>query len=327
MPDTGLGGQLVVAKETTFGTRVVPNRSFEFNTESLKESRQRINARGIRAGRMFQRGSRSVQTTRDGGGDIVMDVPTQGFGPILDQLHGNAVTPVVQGATIAYKQTHDIGNTSPRGKSLSVQVGRPDTGGIVRPFDYLGLKVTSLRLAVDTGGLLVATIGTDSREEKTDQTLVTPSYPATLRSFNFTQGSLLVDTVAAAGITSVNMELTAPMKTDRFFLNSAGLKAEPLSNDYAGATVNVDAEFQDLTLYSRYRSNTKAALDLLFTGEQIATGFNETLRVLMDYCVQDGDTPNIDGPDVLNQSIPFVVQDGATLPPVRIEYTSLDAAL
>ena len=48
---SGLGGQLGLAAESTYGTFVAPTRWFEFNSESLHLERERIESAGIRAGR------------------------------------------------------------------------------------------------------------------------------------------------------------------------------------------------------------------------------------------------------------------------------------
>lgn len=323
---SGLASQVGAAKETTYGTRVVPAKFFEFESESLALDKNYINSRGLRAGRTFQRSSRRVATVRTAGGAVRMEVPTQGFGFWLDLLHGNAVTPVQQGATAAYKQTHDLGTTDPS-KSATIQVGRPDSGGTVRPFDYLGCMVTGWQLACEVGGFLTAQFTLDGRDEKTDQSLAVASYPSGLRSFNFTQGEVRIGGSVVAVVNSFTLSGGIARKVDRHFFGSSGLKSKPIQNDYSTAEAGLNCEFAGMTEYNHFVNGDIAEVILDFQGETIEGANKEQLKVTLSAAGFNGETPNVDGPDMLSLDVPVVALDNGTAPPVRIEYVSTDTTL
>ena len=80
---------------------------------------------------------------------------------------------------------------------------------------------------------------------------------------------------------------------------------------YAG---NVAAWFEDLTAYNRFVSGTEAALVAKFQGaliESVTPDYYYELEVTANVRF-DGDTPEVSGPDELEQRLPYVcVDDGS----------------
>src|SRR2546426_1670457 len=104
---SGLGSQLGLARElVAYGTVATPTTFFEFDSEGMGRTPTYIESRGLHAGTMIQNSGRVVPTTHTASGTVAMDVPSKGFGTILDLLHNNTVTPTQNGATTAYTQTH-----------------------------------------------------------------------------------------------------------------------------------------------------------------------------------------------------------------------------
>jgi hypothetical protein len=166
---SGLGSQFGLAKESTYGTVVTPDHFYEFDSESLTRQPTYQDSVGLRSGRTFQPAGRSVPTTRQAGGDVPMDVPTKGYGAILDHMHGLTVTPAQQGVTTAYKQTHLVGTSQPN-KSATLQVNKPDASASDHAFTYPGSVLTQVAWSCDVGGLLKATHTFDSVDESTGVT-------------------------------------------------------------------------------------------------------------------------------------------------------------
>lgn len=316
---SGLSAQLGGKKETTYGTPVTVDQFWEFGSETLKLDKNYILSRQLRAGRTFQSSSRRTATTRSAAGNITLEVPTLGFGFWIDLLHGNTVTPVQQAATTAYLQTHNIGTTAPD-KSATIQVGRPDTGGTVRAFTYTSAMVTSWQLNFALNEFLIAEFGLDAQEELTATALATASYPTGLQSFNFTQGSIYIGGVLAANILGGSIQGGLPRKVDRFYMGATGLKAKPIQNDYATAGGTLNTEFTNLTQYGLFTAGTISEVRLEFISSALAgTAIPFSVKVTMAACGYEGETPNVSGPDVLDQPLPFVALDDGTNPPVKIE--------
>lgn len=183
---SGISSQLVIGKETTVGTAVTPTRALEFNSESLSLSKNIVQGQGLRGGGLYARSQRRAYTTRSVAGDIELDVATNGMGLLFEQMMGSSTSAVI-GATSAYQQVHTPGQIT--GKSMTIQVGRPTTAGVVTPFTYNGCKVTGWELACEVGGILTLTLSIDGWSETTATGLVTPAYSATSQVFHFAQGA------------------------------------------------------------------------------------------------------------------------------------------
>jgi hypothetical protein len=137
---TGIASQVGIAPEATFGTYVAPTKFLRVNKSSIKPKFGRYDAAWIGVG-PIQLDSSSVRTTREAAGPIEVDIVNKGFGLLLQSLMGTTVTPVQQASTTAYLQTHTLAATTD-GKTLSIQHGVPDVTGTVRPYTFVGSKVT-----------------------------------------------------------------------------------------------------------------------------------------------------------------------------------------
>lgn len=315
---SGLATQLGGKKETTYGTRVVPDKFYEYLTEGFARQQNYLESRQLRAGRFFQSSSRRALTTRSANGTVTGEVPNKNFGFFLDLLHGNAVTPVQQGATAAYLQTHDL--TGDPSKSATIQVGKPDTGGVVRPYDYLGAMVTSAGFACAVGEFLTFNFDFDAQDEDTAQTLASAVYPTALESFHFQQAVVTVNSVVQNNVTGFSLDLGMPRADDRFYLRSSALKAKPILNDYSGGTGTLTFEFSDMTQYGLFTAGTKVPLSIAFTGSLIAGAFSYGITFTSTAVQFTGTTPVVDGPDLLSFDAPFVILDDGTNAPLRVTY-------
>jgi Phage tail tube protein len=324
---SGLGAQLGLAPETTYGTEVTVSKFFEFATEQMQLSRAFLESSELRAGRMFQSATRRTATTRSAAGTVAMEVPTQGFGQLLNLLHGNVVTPVQQAATTAYLQTHNIGTTDPFKKSITLQIGKPTDEGVVVPFTYPGTVVTSLAFSCQTGGFLDVTATLDSNNELvTTPVLATASYPTALESFNFVQCKVKVNSVEQKQARGVTLTINTPKDTGRYYMGQEK-KGVPLTNAYNGATLGLTVDYADSTLYNLFAKAETVPVEVSFIGPIIASTYHEELKFVFAEVGLDGDTPNVAGPGVLQQNIPLVVLDSGSGTPVVATYMSTDVAL
>lgn len=318
--------QIGAKKETTYGTRVVPDHFIEARSEAFTLDQRFFTSTQMGGGTMFPRGSRRVATTRSGNGSLVFEVPNKGYGFWLDLMHGNSVTPVQQAATPAYLQTHNIGLTAST-KSATIQFNRPDSSNTDRPFDYVGALVQSATWSCAVDDALVQTLEFDVQDEKTDQTLAARSLPSSLRSFVFTQGALSIAGSTVADVTDVSVTMNFPRQTDFYPLGTTGLKAVPVQNAMSTGTGTATARFTDLTHYNRYKNNTQVSLQLDFTGPVISGIYNEKLTLLFNQVAFTGETPTVDSPDVLTHGLPFDVLYDGTNAPLVASYISVDTTL
>jgi hypothetical protein len=284
------------------------------------------------AGRLGDLGAARVVTTKAGKGSIEMGIYNRGLGILLQALMGTTVTPVQQGATAAYLQTHTIADTV--GKSLSVQVGVPDTTGTVRPYTFLGAKVTDAEFSFETAKEWTSKFNFDCRDITEAQTLAAASYSGSMRPFVGTDTAVKVGVfgseAAVLGVKKVDVKIDRALKTDRFYAQagaSAGLKSEPLVGDFWKITGSITADNVDKTIWAdRFAADSSFSLVLESVGLLIGGGFSDTFRITLPQCFLDGDTPTLDGPDIVSGSFPFTATfDGTNLP--KIEYISVDTTV
>lgn len=321
---SGLASSVGIKKEAVaYATRAVPTEFYEFESEGGVRQQKYLESRQLRAGRFFQSGSRRVLTTRDAQVTLNGEVPNKGFGSIVDLLHGNTVTPVIQGATTAYLQTHNhIGDPT---KSATVQVGKPDTGGTVRPFEYTGCMITQFALSCAVDDWLKFAVTMDAADEDTAQTLATPSYPPALEGFHFQQATVTVNGVVqnlttGSLVKSLSLDLGLPRATERYGLRSTALKAKPILNDYTPGSGSIGYEFTDLVQYGLFQAGTKCPVIFDFVSTTLAgVGFPFRITVTIAQAQFTGTTPAVSGPDILAFEAPFMILDDGTNPPVKIE--------
>ena len=328
---SGIGGQLGIKSETVYGTPVTVSTFLPISKEALTKEKDVAQASGLAAGRLQDLATGRVVTTRAAKGTITLDLASNGFGQLLQTLMGTSVTPVIQGATAAYLQTHTLAD--PVGKSLTVQVGVPDTTGTVRPYTYQGCKVVEGDFSFDINSTSpVQSVWTLDAQDVTEAPLLAAaSYVSPVRPFVGTDVTIKVGVFGAEaavdGVTKVDVKIPRPLNVKRFYFGALGVKKEPLLNAFMKITGTITADFIDKTIWAdRFASDAGFSLVIEAKGALIASTYYQMFRVTLPGCFLDGDTPILDGPDVVNGAFPFsALFDGTNLP--KIEYISTDVTL
>ncbi|MER5209392.1 phage tail tube protein [Streptomyces sp. NPDC002838] len=324
---SGLGAQLGIAAESSYGTFVAPSKFIEFTKESLALKKTTAQSAGIAAGRLLALSSRRVLTRKEVQGSIDMEVTNKAMGLLLQALMGTTVTPVQQGATAAYLQTHTLASVA--GKSLTIQKGVPLTSGTVTDKTFLGCKVTSGEFACGMGEMLTSTFEFDGKDCDETQTLAAASY-SNMSPFHFGQMALKVGGFGAEtaldGIRKVSVKFERPQDVERFYANQSALKKEPIENDQVKITGSLETDYTHTTLDDLHTSDGATSFVWEFIGPEIASPHNEVFRVTLPAIKLDEGPPVVDGFGVVKPTFNFVgLFDGTNQP--RIEYISTDVTL
>lgn len=340
---SGLSAQAGIVTEATPGTAVAVTRFVEFDSESMSLKRHIAQGAGLRAGGLFQRGSRRIQVAREASGDITFDVPTNGLGIWLQHMIGSfGATAVVTNGT-GFKQIHNSGSL--QGKTFTTQVGVPDTTGTVNPFTYPGCKVTDWELTAAQHKQVSLKVSIDAFDEVTTTSgafaLQTASYGAATGLFSFKDAAVLtggtVTTVsgvltatgtAVASCRNISIKGTTPLKTDRFFAGSQ-VKAEQLENDFRAVGGQLDLEFSTMANYQAYLADSSTVLQVNFVGGTIPGSTSQFQLSFFFPLVkfEDGVSPDVSGPDVVMTNVPFTVLNDGTNPDMQVVYVSSDVAV
>ena len=324
---SGLGAQIGIAAESSYGTFVAPSKFLEFTKESLALKKTTAQSAGIAAGRLMALASRRVLTRKEVQGTLEMEVTNKGMGLPLQTLMGTTVTPVQQGATAAYLQTHTLASVA--GKSLVIQKGVPLTSGTVTDKTFVGCKITSGEFSCGVGEMLTASFEIDGKDCDESQTLAAASYSA-MSPFHFGQMALKAGTFGAEtaldGIRKVSVKVERPQDVDRFYANQSALKREPIENDQVKITGSLESDYVATTLDDLHTSDGGTSLVWEFVGPLIASTFFETFRITLPVVKLDEGPPVVDGFGVVKPTFNFTaLYDLTNLP--KIEYISTDVTL
>jgi len=324
---SGLGAQLGIATESAYGTYTAPTTFLKPTSESIERSNNYVRTFGLGGGSLVQDKNLHVQTTRTAAGAIALDVLDKGFGKFLNMLHGNAVTPAALTGGL-FRQVHNVGLTAPTGKSLTVQVGRPDASGTVQPFSYLGCKVTQLAFTLELNGVVSASVTLDARDEVTNQTLATATYATNAVPFNFTNATIEFDDVLLTDcVTSATVTIPLSLKVDRYGIGSGATKKEPVPNAPMAPTIALNMEFSNLNQHTAFNNSTARKVELLCGGSTSSGTYSSALNFTAASTKTTDAGAAVAGPDVLMQQVTLEVVSDGTNAPLAIEYVSGDSAL
>jgi hypothetical protein len=306
---SGLAHSFGFAPEATFGTYVAPTKWLEVQSTEIKKVKNTYQGGGMAAGRVVRAGRRRVVTSQAGAGPVKLEVPANGFGGLLNGLLGGTVAPVQQGATAAYLQSHPL-VADQMGKRFTMQGGVPDLAGTVRPYTFLGSKITAMEFSCGINEPLTVTVDVDCRQVVESETLAAPSFLET-DIFHFAQSAVLLGTYDAEaqvdGIRKMTLRIERPSRMDRFYHGNAGLKSEPVGNNWVAISGTIEADYLDKTVFAdRFASDASTALIWRFTGPSIEAPYNELFELRVPMIFFDGDTPVVQGPDVVSGSFPWV---------------------
>ncbi len=288
---SGIGGQWGFGVESPIGTRATPTVFLEFTKESLKYNRPRKTSQAIRANRLTPR--RAYQLAQWVDGDVEFELAPQSIGKLIKHTMGSVST------SGAGPYTHTFTHGAVDALGLTFQVNRPDSSATDRPFDYVGCQITKLAISANADDIVMGTVSVYGQHEDTAQSLASASYPSSWTPFTFVHGVIQL-AAAEVSVKSVSVEFDTGLQTGRHFLRSTTpQKPKPSISAHTrdiGGTIVCD--FESLTAYNRFVNQTAAALSLVFT-----SGTNVlTITGNIEF---DGDTPNIQSEDMLEQRLPW----------------------
>jgi hypothetical protein len=357
----GLAASVGIVTETTQGAFLAPTHFLEFNSDQVKMVKNTVTGQGLRAGGLYQRTSRRVVTSWGAAGTLGFDAPFNSLGLWIQHMIGSFGTLssiVQQSATAAWLQTHTPGPLA--GNTFAMQIGKPDSGGTVRPFSYVGCKIEDWQITCELNKFAVMALTIDAWQELTTDNpqgttagpaLTTPTYTAGAQQFHFRQGTLynggtlsnagsnptitsLATPTAAAKVTKAMIKGVNAVDKSRYFIAGtggsgvAGVKGDQIDNGFRAIEGTLDVEFASLSAYyDTFAGDTTSTLQLIFTGPIIASTFAYQLAILIPNIKFDGDSPVVGGPGILNHALPFKGLDQETYNPVQFQYMSTDTAI
>lgn len=331
---------LTLAAETTYGTPVTVNKSFEFLKESLTFRKKVSDSASYRYGASFKSSAGRVIVTTDAGGDVSMEVGTVNFGVLWKACLG-AATSTKDGATNVYQQVHTIGSTLP---SLTVQKVLPslNTDGTFSDavYTFTSAMVSKWALNVPNAGVATLDLTLDSRDVLTTTAKATPAYGANNHVLHFGgaclyTGTLTAPTATAAAsattavvnVKDITIECDNALAVDKtYYFCGAGKKSKPWKG-VPQVTGKMTVEFvTNGPFVAAFLADT--AMTLLLNLRAMEND-DEKVQVALSEIRIEGDLPQAGGtPGVIEMTVPFTAYaNGVAAQPLWIVNRCFDTSL
>lgn len=291
---SAIDSQIGYAVESTPGTYAAPTKTIEHVSETLTHHKPDIVSRGMKAGRRGGSGRRS-KGIEWVDGNVSHELGVAAVGPIFRNLMGAVST----SGTNPYTHVFTYGALSEG--ALTIQVGRPDLGGTVRAFSYLGCQITKAQIMSKVGGNSMLSFDVYGQTLTTSESLAAASYPSAWSPLNFSHCVLSI-AGAEYEFDDLTLDFDSGLKTGRHTHRSTNPSRPRISKESgyrtAGGTVN--SEFIDLTAYARYAAGTEAAFSAAWNA-----GASAQLTVAGNVRFLEPSGPNVSGPEMLKVGLPF----------------------
>jgi hypothetical protein len=321
-----LDQQLMTKTESAYGTAVVVDRTWEFNSESISDDFRRTEGDPLRVGTYVKRADRNTPYYGGASGTIQMDVLTKGFGWWLTHLLGQVAT---TGPTETTVYTHTGTMTDLYGKSFTCQVARPlHPSGTVQPFTFEGGKVTEWTVSNSVEDNLVLEVNADFQQVATGTALATAAYPAAMQNLTWAGGTITVGG-AQIDVTEFSMSVNNGLNTDRRFISGTTDKKEP-TGGRREVSFSLNADFAALTERNRAAAitsaGTHAAIVATWVGPTLlGTTIYPTFQVNIPSARFDEWSAANEGPEGITQELSGVGTYDGSSSAVSVVYRSADA--
>lgn len=142
---SGMSAQIGYGLESTPGVAVDPTLFLPFRSESLEDTRERVNSESIVAGRRVLDDDNWNGGPITVGGMVQHDLYDRGLGPLFKAIFGGKST----SGSGPYTHVFTPGALS----SYTIQKGVPDVAGTVHPMTFAGNYVASWEMACEQGAI------------------------------------------------------------------------------------------------------------------------------------------------------------------------------
>lgn len=325
---TLLDGQVGYKVESVYGTPVTVDQFTEYTSESLTPTYPVLLGRSRRPAQRAVRSDRTVRVGMTGlTGSIVFEPTSKGksISSLLACVLGGVATTGPTETTV-YTHTGSYGDLA--GDSLTLQIGKPDVSGTVRPFTYAGVKVGGISFGTDMDGILQCTLDiAHAKSEATGTALATATYTSGAELFSFVGGTFTI-----GGVTQNVSKASCAFKNQyaiRRYQGASTNQGEPLENGDREATASLEVEFDSLTNLNYVRAATAAAgqakVVLTWAAPTIlGSTLYPSIIVTLEVAEFTGGYVNSSGPDRIMLGLQCAARYDGTNTPGKIVVLSAD---
>lgn len=322
--------QFGIGKETTYGTAVTVTKFFEIISEDISGNYERVQAEALSAAHV-DRSDRFAVTNKGAAGTVELEPLTKGFGNWLHYMLGNMAT-TGPTETSVYTHTGTVANLYD--KCLTVQVGRSDETGTVKPWTYEGGKVTDFEFSNSVDQTLRCSIGMDFEKESNADApagvyVLATNVPVTGAEVLTWQGATITLGGSPIEVDDFSIKVDNSLNTDRYYINQTQPKKQPVQDgkrqiEWSFKTTYTNNDFWEkvssTTIAGSYAQLVATWSGLTLLGSTIYPNLQITIPVARF----DEGGPTVDGPGMLEQTFSGRGLYDGTNSAITVRYQSAD---
>jgi hypothetical protein len=341
----GIGATLGWGGELSAGYFAAPSEWSTFEKEAHKLKKNIITKDDLHGG-PYNLQTRRAFVTVTADGSIDRALYDRQMGLWFRQALGASAITAGGNASAGYQTNFFAGNLT--GLSLSVQVGRPTSLGVMVATSYNGLKVTKATWGVSASQVGTFVVDTDAWNENVtigssgQYGYVAPNWVSS-DLLSFKGASMLIGgtaTTTSANFTTVSgnaaeiycKDFTAShaltLDVARYFVGGNGIKSEQIENGMRKIDGTMKLEFANITdVYNAMAADIPKALVFEFVGTSFSTLFTPSVTLTVPVAFFDEDDFHVDGPKLLEQAVTWTAYDDGVNNPFQVTTLSADSTL
>lgn len=290
----------LVGKETTWATAAA---SFPMTLELIEDGLAAVREKAF-SGSFRSRSKRhSIRAKEGAAGAIGVEFAYTNMGGLLKHAFG-AIASSGPTDTAAYTHVFTLADALQTG--LTVQVNRDVVETTNKGFQYVGCRVNSLTLALETDGYLKATLDLIAKDEAVDIAMTAGTFPSDFITFDQLTEFNINASDEKAKVKSFELTIGNGLDGDRRSIGSRNILA-PVPGDHREITGSVEMWFEDMDEYNAFVTPADRKIDLTLEGAIISgcATTKRSLKVEVHRCVFTGETPKVDSAGALSQTLSF----------------------
>lgn len=342
---SGLGGFAAIAAQPTYGaTFATPTRVLVVKSgKATWDPHIVYGGPYLEGGMTVAPGASRVATWLDAKGTLTGDVTSTAHALLFKTALASSASLTQLGTTSAYElggaSGTSMGVADTNGSYFDMQWAAPTADdGVQHPYNYHSCLITKAEWVFDRSGLVTYSYDFDAQYVETATALITPTFPTAYTAFSMASASSLFkigalgSEASVAGIRKATFTLERPMAVDRIYLGQPN-KSAPVTNAYVKLGCTLEADFtptMKTALFDMFLANTPISVIATSVGSAIGTSgsLNTFGLQLTNAFIDSNAEPNIDGPDIIKNSLSLVgTIDAAADAPLKGTLITADATM
>ena len=312
---------IAIKKETTYGTAVTPDVMIEGKSEDWSLDLDMRENQGFRPNKQGVHEDHYRVATLGATGSIETCLWRSNVSKLLEGCFGSAASTVLATQAGAYEHVYKMTDAA-SDAHYTIQVGRADASGTIRPSTYESCKATGFSLGCSVGDDPMLTVRYDSNKENMTTAAITATNPPDTQPYIWEDFEISWNGTKVENLTGFQIEADLGLKTDLQYLDGDSNKAEPVRNTLPNFTVTLDGHWTSAlsSIYQHAASGSTDSLKIEAEMPAVIAGTTQySFEIDFPAVVPTGGTPNMSMDDLTSISLPLkVLWNGSALATLKM---------